>query len=112
MRKRNTASVPKRVPPDPPRWGIGGRIGMPLDPARLAEERQYLRSDAFRALSTLRRRREESLIFLRRLTPVQWRPGSVHLIDGRMTFDDWIALIAHHDDEHLDQLKRALEGRS
>jgi len=28
-----------------------------------------------------------------------------------MTFDDWVALIAEHDDEHLDQLTRALAGR-
>jgi hypothetical protein len=99
------------MPPDPEEWGIGGRIGMPLDPARLAEERQYLRNDAALALGALRRRREESLIFLRRLTPPQWRRGSIHLLDGRMTFDDWVALIAEHDDEHFDQLKRALEGR-
>ncbi len=32
------------MPPHPERWGIGGRIGMPLDPARLAEDRQYRRT--------------------------------------------------------------------
>jgi len=100
------------MPPNPERWGIGGRIGMPLDPARLAEDRQYLRHDTVLALSTLRARREESLIFLGRLTATQWRRGSVHLLDGRMTFEDWVALIAEHDDEHLDQLTRALDGRS
>ncbi len=100
------------MPPDPRRWGIGGPIGMPLDPARLAEDRQYLRNDTALALSALRRRREESLIFLRRLTPAQWGRGSLHLIDGRMTFDDWTALIAEHDEEHLDQLERAPEGHS
>jgi hypothetical protein len=100
------------MPPNPERWGIGGRIGMPLDPARLAEDRQYRRHDTALALSTLRARREESLIFLRRLTPAQWERGSIHLLDGRMTFDDWVALIAEHDDEHLDQLTRALDGRS
>ncbi|HKW92538.1 MAG TPA: DinB family protein [Methylomirabilota bacterium] len=99
------------MPPDPQRWGIGGRIAIPLDPARWAEDRQYLRNDTVLALSALRRRREESLIFLRNLTPTQWERGSIHLIDGRMTFDDWTALIAEHDEEHLDQLKRALEGR-
>ena len=98
--------------PDPQQWGIGGRIGMPLDPARLAEDRQYLRNDTMLALSALRQRREESLIFLRRLTPTQWQRGSIHLLDGRMTFDDWVALIAEHDDEHFNQLTRALEGRS
>jgi hypothetical protein len=28
-----------------------------------------------------------------------------------MTFADWVALIAAHDDKHLAQLRRALEGR-
>jgi hypothetical protein len=96
------------MPPDLQRWGIGGRIGMPLDPARLAEDRQYRRHDTVLALSTLRARREESLIFLRRLTAAQWRRGSIHLLDGRMTFEDWVALIAERDDEHLDQLNRVL----
>lgn len=100
------------MPPNPEHWGIGGRIGTPLDPARLAEERQYLRHDTVLALSTLRARREESLIFLRRLTAAQWRRESIHLLDGRMTLEDWVALIAEHDDEHLDQLIRALEGCS
>jgi hypothetical protein len=27
-----------------------------------------------------------------------------------MTFADWVALIAAHDDKHLAQLRRALEG--
>jgi hypothetical protein len=78
----------------------------------LAEDRQYRRHDTVLALSALHGRREESLIFLRRLTAAQWQRGSVHLLDGRMTFDDWVALIAEHDDEHLDQLTRALAGRS
>jgi hypothetical protein len=42
----------------------------------------------------------------------QWQRGSIHVILGRMTFADWVALIAAHDDKHLDQLRRALEGRS
>jgi hypothetical protein len=28
-----------------------------------------------------------------------------------MTFADWVALIAAHDDKHLAQFRRALEGR-
>ena len=46
------------------------------------------------------------------LTPEQWKRGSIHVTLGRMTFADWMALIAAHDDKHLDQLRRALEGRS
>jgi hypothetical protein len=29
-----------------------------------------------------------------------------------MTFEDWVALIAAHDDKHLDQLRRAVDGRA
>jgi hypothetical protein len=46
-----------------------------------------------------------------RLTPEQWKRGSIHVTLGRMTFEDWVALIAAHDDNHLHQLRRALEGR-
>jgi hypothetical protein len=28
-----------------------------------------------------------------------------------MTFEDWIALVAAHDDKHLAQLLRALDGK-
>jgi hypothetical protein len=29
-----------------------------------------------------------------------------------MTYADWVALVAAHDDKHVDQLVRALAGRS
>jgi hypothetical protein len=45
------------------------------------------------------------------LLEAQWRRGSIHVTLGRMTFDDRVALIAARDDTHLDQLKRAVEGR-
>ena len=47
---------------------------------------------------------------LRRLTPEQWQRGSVYVTLDRMTFADWVALIAAHDDKHLAQLRGALEG--
>jgi uncharacterized damage-inducible protein DinB len=82
-----------------------------LDPDRWADERQYLRNDAIQAGAAFRKRRQESLDFLRKLTPDQWKRGGVHVTRGRMTFDDLLALMAWHDDNHLDQLKRALDGR-
>jgi hypothetical protein len=99
------------MPPDRAAWGIVEGDALPLDPDRWAEERQYARSDAGQALGALRGRRRETLAFLRRLAPDQWRRGSVHVTLGRMTFADWAALIAAHDDKHLAQLRRALEGR-
>lgn len=99
------------MPDDREAWGIAEGDALPLDPDRWAEERQYLRHDTAAALAALRRRRDESVAFLRRLTPAQWRRGSIHVTLGRMTFGDWVALIAAHNDKHLDQLRRALAGK-
>jgi hypothetical protein len=82
------------------------------NPDRWAEERQYLRNDAGEALAALRRRREETLALLDKLTPEQWKRAGTHAVRGRMTLDDFLTLLAWHDDNHLDQLRRALQGRS
>ena len=92
-------------------WRIGGAIGHPLDPARWAEERQYLRNDTVQALAALQRRRAEVLTLLRSLAPADWARGGIHLSRGRQTLGDWVASLAAHDDNHLDQLRRALDGR-
>jgi hypothetical protein len=100
--------VAGEMPPDPERWGVGGRVGMPLSPDRWAQERQYLRNDATVALGAFRNRREESLALLRGLSATQWQRGSRHVTLGRMAFEDWVCLMAAHDDKHLRQLQRAL----
>lgn len=92
-------------------WGIGGAVSHPLDPDRWAEERQYRRSDAVEALAAFRRRREEVLAMLGGLSPEQWQRGGVHLRRGRLTLGEWADGLAAHDDNHLEQLRRALEGR-
>jgi len=99
------------MPDDQEAWGIVDGDALPLDPDRWAEERQYLRNDTAAALAAFRRRRKETLALLGRLTSEQWRRGSIHVTLGRMTFTNWVALMAAHDDRHLDQLKRAVEGR-
>jgi hypothetical protein len=83
----------------------------PGDADRVAIDRQYLRCDAGEAIEAFRRRRAESLATLRKLTPEQWTRGGTHPQRGRMTFDDFATLMAWHDDNHLDQLKRALAGK-
>lgn len=93
-------------------WGIGGEMPVPLDADRWADERQYLRHDAGAALDAFRRRRSEVLALLRKLTLEQWDRGSLHPSHGRVSFKDWTAGIAAHDDNHLAQLKRALDGRA
>lgn len=78
---------------------------------RWAQERQYLVHDAAGALDAFRRRRAESLDFLRRLAPADWQRGGIHERRGRLTIDDLVAIMAWHDDNHLDQLQRALAGK-
>jgi uncharacterized damage-inducible protein DinB len=83
-----------------------------VTPDRWADERQYLRNDAAEAIAAFRTRREESLAFFRGLKAEQWRRAGVHATRGRFTVNDFLTLMAWHDDNHLDQLKRALEGRA
>ncbi len=81
-------------------------------PDRWAEERQYLRNDTGEALAAFRRRREESITFLRGLAPAQWDRNAIHPTRGRMTIDDFVTLETWHDENHLEQLRRALAGRA
>ena len=46
------------------------------------------------------------------VTPAQWNKGALHPARGRMTIDTFLTLMAWHDDNHLDQLARALEGKA
>ena len=92
-------------------WRISGPIGHPLDPERWSEERQYSRNDAQEALAAFARRRAEALTLLRSLSPGEWQRGGIHLSRGRLTLGDWVASLAAHDENHLDQLRRALDGR-
>jgi len=83
----------------------------PAEPDRWASERQYQRNDAAEALQAFRVRRDESLRFLRGLRAEHWDRGGVHATRGRMSLKDFVGLMAWHDDNHLDQLKRALQGK-
>jgi len=83
---------------------------LPVDVDRVATDRQYLRCDAGEAIEAFRTRRSENLDTFRKLTPDQWKRGGTHPQRGRMTFEDFVTLMAWHDDNHLDQLKRALAG--
>jgi hypothetical protein len=78
---------------------------------RWADERQYRRHDAATALAHFRRRRGESLETLIGLAPADWQRGGERPGRGRLTIDRLVALMAWHDDNHLAQLTRAVEGR-
>ena len=99
-----------QMPKDPAKWGYSEGDRPTVDPERWAEERQYLRNDTTEALDAFRKRREETLAFFRKLTPEQRRRASTHVTLGSVALGDWTALIAGHDDTHLNQLKQALEG--
>ena len=64
------------------------------------------------ALAAFQRRRTEVLVLLRSLSPAEWQRGGIHLSQGRLTLADWVARLAAHDDNHVTQLRRALEGRA
>jgi len=83
----------------------------PVEPDRWAVDRQYQRNDVGDALAAFRARREETLRFFRGLKPEQWERTGIHATRGKMTLKDFVELMAWHDDNHLDQLKRALDGR-
>lgn len=96
-------------PNDAEAWGIGGDVPFPLDPDRWREERQYDRNDTAAALAAFRGRRGEVLAFLGQLSPEQWKRTSIHPEHGPVSFEDWPAGVASHDDNHLVQLRRALQ---
>jgi hypothetical protein len=84
---------------------------LPVDGDRLAIDRQYLRCDAAESVAAFRTHRAENLATLRSLTHDHWRRGGTHPQRGRMTIDDFVSLMCWHDDNHLDQLTRALAGK-
>ncbi len=84
----------------------------PADADRWAEERQYLRNDTEEALSAFRRRRSDTVTFLRGLRPEQWNRTGIHASRGRDSLRGFAGSIPKHDVNHLEQLKRALDGKA
>jgi len=82
-----------------------------VNPNRVAEEREYLRQQAGDALPAFRRHREDSLAFFGALRETDWSRAG-HQMDsrGRRTLDDFLSVMAWHDENHLSQLARALRG--
>src|SRR5262245_59121892 len=82
------------------------------NPDRWADERQYLTNDCAAALAAFVRRRRETQEFLRQLETAAGARAGVHVDSrGRRTLDEFLSVMAWHDDNHLDQLRRALAGR-
>ena len=82
------------------------------NPDRWASERQYLRNDATDALQSFRAWRSQSLEYFQSLSELDWDRGGVQLDSrGRRTIDQFLSVMAWHDGNHLDQLRRTLDGR-
>ena len=96
--------------------GMGARMlalkpdGEPAAPERWARDRQYLRNDPAEALGAFRRLREGTLVHLAALSPEQWRRAGMHPRRGPLTVEDFVSDMAWHDDNHVDQLRRALSA--
>ncbi len=82
------------------------------DADRWAEERQYLRNDAFEALSAFRNRRKETIEFIKTLKPEDLERTGVHPRLGPRKIRQLIEGLIGHDADHLNQLKRSLEGKA
>lgn len=81
-----------------------------LDPDRWAEERQYPRQDIVLAQAAFAARRRDTLAVLDALLPDQWERAGLHRLRGRLSVRRIVHGWAKHDDNHLDQLERALGG--
>ena len=108
IRSHDDTTLSRR--PEPKAWSAK-EVVCHLDAERWAEERQYLRNDTVAALDAFQRRRGEALGLLRALTPEQWRRGGLVPTGARVSFGELVAGSAAHDDTHLAQLARALDGR-
>ena len=108
IRSHDDTTLSRR--PEPKAWSTK-EVVYHLDAERWAEERQYLRNDTVAALDAFRRRRGEALGLLRALTPEQWRRGGLVPTGARVSFGALVAGSPAHDDTHLAQLARALDGR-
>ncbi|MBI2217826.1 MAG: DinB family protein [Candidatus Rokubacteria bacterium] len=88
---------------EPPILDVG-----PAD--RWAAERQYARQHAGEAWNAFSRRRDETLEVLRALSSAQWQRAGMAPRRTRVTIEDFTRVMLRHDDNHLQQIRRALDG--
>ena len=78
---------------------------------RWADERQYARHNVGAAWDAFGRRRDETLAMLRSLSAAQWKRTGRHARLKQLSVDALVSLMAWHDENHLDQLARAVAGK-
>jgi hypothetical protein len=90
--------------------GDGAELSATPPAAEWAAEQQYAREHAGAAWQAFSERRDATLERLRGLDAASWRRAGRHPRRGTLTVDALVALMVWHDETHLDQVKRALEG--
>jgi hypothetical protein len=81
------------------------------NPARWACDRQYLRQDLWAAVDAFSRRRDATLALFGDVESTAWERAGYQVDSrGRRTVDEFLTVMAWHDENHLAQLARALAG--
>jgi hypothetical protein len=83
------------------------------NPDQVAVEQRYLEQPVGSALEAFHRHRDASLFFFAARAEGDWARAG-HQMDsrGRRTIDDFLSVMAWHDENHLGQLARALRGEA
>lgn len=84
----------------------------PWDQEAWAEGLGYRKADVKAALAAFTSFRRANLAVMERLSSAQRRRWGVHPEYGRLTINQMVEHIAEHDLDHMNQIKRALRGRS
>ncbi len=85
------------APPPVPRW---------------VEDRQYARQHPGAAWDAFGRRRDETLALIRSLSPAELARTGRHPARGCVRVEDVVGFVAWQDDDHVEQLKRAVASGS
>jgi len=83
---------------------------MAYDENAWVERFSRVEEDLKDTLARWRANREHTIRVLESLEDVEWRRAGVHPQRGEMTLRQLAALLADHDRQHLDQLRRAVSS--
>jgi hypothetical protein len=82
----------------------------PYDENAWVERLSRVEEDVKDTLARWRVAREHTVRVLESLEDAEWRRTGVHQTRGELTLRQVAALLAEHDRQHLDQLRKALAG--